>query len=184
MKTLVQQVAALSTEVNKINATSPAAVAANFPAAALNQQPVYDPSEYYYEQKRPAPQYYNKPTTPTHQQSTDCNEQPAHAYHGYTPQQCNQHSNNQRPPYNAPRQQLSYDISIDSNGFCSYHRQFGNKARNCRQGCIYYTTACSVTAINLQENYWLEMQLPVPSPTYLQHHGSSISLTTTRAINS
>ena len=43
--------------------------------------------------------------------------------------------------------------SIDRNGFCSYHRQFSNKARNRRQGCIYYTTASSVTAINLQENY-------------------------------
>ena len=128
-------------------------MAANFPAAAINQQSGYDPSQYYYEQKMPAPQYYNKPTAPIYRQSTDRNEQPAHAYHGHTPQQCNQHSNNQRPPYNAPRQQLSYDTSIDCNGFCSYHRQFGNKARNCRRGCIYYTTASSVTAINLQENY-------------------------------
>ena len=144
--------AALSTEVNQIKAMRQAAAAANVPAAAIDQQPVYDLSQYYYEQKKPAPEYYYKPTAPT-QQSTDCYEQPAQAYHTYTPQQCNQYSNNQRYPYNASRQQLSYDASINSNGFCSYHRQFGNKARNCRQGCIYYTTANSVTAINLQENY-------------------------------
>ena len=66
MKNLVQQVAPLSTEVNQIKATSQAVAAANVPAAASNQQPMYDLSQYYHEQKKTAPQYYKEPTAPTH----------------------------------------------------------------------------------------------------------------------
>ena len=47
---------------------------------------------------------------------------------------------------------MDFSAAINRQVLCPYHEHFGNQARNCRQGCIYYATNNSIAAFNISEN--------------------------------
>ena len=157
LKTLSDQVASLSTKVDGIEARSAPEEATNyFQANAISQQA-------HYPQKQPAqPRFQQQGPNNFSRQLAPGNfprRTPFNAQAGATTWNTAGHVT--RPPRPQPNNwqqqpQQDYDnyrtanfsAPINAQGLCPYHQQFGSQARNCWEGCRYYTTGSSISAVN------------------------------------
>ena len=165
LKNLTNQVASLTSDYSTFKEQNSQLQNGNIEISQLNQQP-----QATYRQT-PRPQYEAQP-------QASYLRQPALAQFRhpakFSPQigsgqvwrsQANSNGQFTRPPrdqqsgWRAPTQpSQNYNISndftapINRQGLCPYHEHFGNQARNCRPGCIYYATSNSVASNDFSEN--------------------------------
>ena len=168
LKALTTQVASLTTDINTIKTCSAHKGAKHYPdsyeANTVSQQPQ---ASY----RQPArPNYQPQPQASSFRQTAPAYLQPALPFNTQArtgpswksqpnakgqftrpprPQLNNWRSQQQPQQYDSGNgRQTDFSAPINNQGLCPYHQYFGNQARNCKPGCMYYAKSSSIAALD------------------------------------